>query len=122
MAWVLTFPRNPWSDEQVTDFPLYREFAGQMFEGRLPYRDFAFEYPPLAALASAALLTFVEFPGHYFQVVAMEPAWLWLLGARDLLLVAAVGIAIVSLLRGPAAGPARSSPRARPRLIRSARR
>ncbi len=39
----------PWSDERVNDLFVYRTFAEPVLSGALPYRDIAFEYPPLAA-------------------------------------------------------------------------
>lgn len=47
------------SGRQVTDFELYRTYGEAMAAGDVPYRDFAFEYPPLAlpALALPALVT-----------------------------------------------------------------
>lgn len=66
----------------------------------------------LAALvALAALLTLVEFPAHYFDVVAREPAALWLVAARDAALVATVVVACRALLTpvpAPAPGSVRS--------------
>jgi hypothetical protein len=68
----------------------------------------------LAALvALATVLTLVEFPLHYADVVAREPAALWLVAARDAVLVAAVAVAargLVSAARSqaPAPGSARS--------------
>lgn len=66
----------------------------------------------LAALvALASLLTLVEFPAHYFDVVAREPAALWLVATRDAVLVAAVAVAARALLTSapePAPGSARS--------------
>lgn len=40
---------SPWSDAPYTDLPIYAGYADEMLGGGLPYRDFAFEYPPLAA-------------------------------------------------------------------------
>ncbi len=65
----------------------------------------------LAALvALAALLTLSAFPAHYFDVVAREPAALWLVATRDAVLVAAVGVACRRLTsaRARARGSARS--------------
>jgi hypothetical protein len=45
----LTFAGGPWADEAVTDLPLYAGLADAFLDGALPYRDVAFEYPPLAA-------------------------------------------------------------------------
>ena len=48
-GWALTLWVAPWSDERVNDLFVYRGFAEPMLGGALPYRDFEFEYPPLAA-------------------------------------------------------------------------
>jgi uncharacterized membrane protein len=52
-GWALTLWVTPWSDESVNDLFVYRTFADPMLSGGLPYRDVAFEYPPLAAPAIA---------------------------------------------------------------------
>jgi hypothetical protein len=52
-AWALTLWVAPWSDERVNDLFVYRSFAEPLLDGGLPYRDIAFEYPPLAAPAIA---------------------------------------------------------------------
>lgn len=41
---------GPLADTSVSDLYLYRSVAGLIADGHLPYHDFAFEYPPLAAL------------------------------------------------------------------------
>jgi Glycosyltransferase family 87 len=48
-GWALTLWVMPWSDERVNDLFVYRTFAEPFLSGSLPYRDIAFEYPPLAA-------------------------------------------------------------------------
>jgi uncharacterized membrane protein len=48
-GWALTLWVMPWSDERVNDLFVYRTFAEPVLSGGLPYRDVAFEYPPLAA-------------------------------------------------------------------------
>jgi hypothetical protein len=48
-GWALTLWVAPWSDERVNDLFVYRSFAEPLLDGVLPYRGFAFEYPPLAA-------------------------------------------------------------------------
>jgi hypothetical protein len=48
-GWALTLWVAPWSDERVNDLFVYRSFAEPLLDGGLPYRDIAFEYPPLAA-------------------------------------------------------------------------
>ena len=52
-GWALTLWVAPWSDETVNDLFVYRTFAEPFLSGSLPYRDIAFEYPPLAAPAIA---------------------------------------------------------------------
>ena len=41
---------GPFSDITVNDLYVYEQYARLLHDGRLPYRDFGFEYPPLAAL------------------------------------------------------------------------
>ena len=48
-AWVVTLTLVPWSDESVGDLDTRRSYAALLLDGELPYRDFPFEYPPLAA-------------------------------------------------------------------------
>jgi glycosyl transferase family 87 len=50
-GWALTLWVPPWNDERVNDLFVYRTFAAPVLDGGLPYRDVAFEYPPLAAPA-----------------------------------------------------------------------
>src|SRR6185295_3589450 len=50
-GWALTLWAAPWSDQRVNDLFVYRTFAAPVLDGGLPYRDVAFEYPPLAAPA-----------------------------------------------------------------------
>ena len=52
-GWALTLWVAPWTDERVNDLFVYRTFAAPVLDGGLPYRDVAFEYPPLAAPAIA---------------------------------------------------------------------
>ena len=52
-GWALTLWIAPWSNEHVNDLFVYRTFAAPVLDGGLPYRDVAFEYPPLAAPAIA---------------------------------------------------------------------
>src|SRR3954447_18011370 len=48
-SWALTLWVMPWSDERVNDLFVYRSYAHLFLDGLLPYRDLAFESPPLAA-------------------------------------------------------------------------
>ena len=41
---------GPFSDVTVNDLYVYRRYATCSHDGRLPYRDFGFEYPPLAVI------------------------------------------------------------------------
>jgi hypothetical protein len=52
-GWALTLWVPPWNDQSVNDLFVYRSFAAPVLDGGLPYRDVAFEYPPLAAPAIA---------------------------------------------------------------------
>ena len=57
-------------------------------------------YPLAAAGAAAVVLTFVEFPARYFDVVAREPLPVALVAGRNLALLGAVALAGRALLRG----------------------
>jgi hypothetical protein len=50
-----------------------------------------------AAIAIAAVLTLIEFPAHYFDVVAREPLALALVALRNAALLAAVVLAVREL-------------------------
>ena len=53
-----------------------------------------------AAVAVAALLTQVEFPAHYFDVVGREPLAVGLVALRNLALVAVLALSLRELLAG----------------------
>jgi hypothetical protein len=62
---------------------------------------FAWRMHALAAAALlAAVLTQIEFPAHYFDVVAREPAAIGLLVARNLVLSVVLALSVRELLRG----------------------
>jgi len=69
----------------ITDIPLYRTYGERISGGLVPYRDFAFEYPPgaLPALVLPALVT--ESLTAYRVVFAAEMA---VVGAVGVLLLA----------------------------------
>ena len=48
-SFASTLLPGPWGDERVSDLFLYRGYAAGFLDGVLPFRDVAFEYPPLAA-------------------------------------------------------------------------
>lgn len=47
--WAVATTVGPFSDTTVNDLFVYRSYADLLVGGQLPYLDFAFEYPPLAA-------------------------------------------------------------------------
>ena len=53
--WVLLTTTGPFADIRVNDFYVYTGYADLMRSGALPFRDFGFEYPPLAALPMLAM-------------------------------------------------------------------
>lgn len=70
------------------------------------------------ACACSIVLTLVEFPAHYSDVVAREPPWLWLVALRNVVLLGAIVLALRALTAGPAGtmggAPARSPSPFRP--------
>jgi hypothetical protein len=52
-AWLTT--HGPFADIRVNDFFVYTTYRDLMAGGALPFRDFGFEYPPLAALPMLAM-------------------------------------------------------------------
>lgn len=48
-CYLLTLRVHPWANEQISDIRLFASVAQAIEHGRLPYRDFVFGYPPLAA-------------------------------------------------------------------------
>ena len=72
-------------------------------------------YALSAAAAAAIVLTLVEFPAHYADVVARQPAWLALVAVRNVLLVAVVALALRASLISPHDSREGSAARSRPR-------
>ena len=50
LLWALATTIGPFSDTTVNDLFVYRTYADLLHGGQLPYVDFGFEYPPLAAI------------------------------------------------------------------------
>ena len=50
VLWAVATTVGPFSDTTVNDLFVYRTYAELLAGGGLPYVDFGFEYPPLAAL------------------------------------------------------------------------
>jgi len=48
--WAVATTVGPFSDTTVNDLFVYRSYADVLADGQLPFLDFDFEYPPLAAL------------------------------------------------------------------------
>jgi Glycosyltransferase family 87 len=97
-GWALTLWVAPWSDERVNDLFVYRTFAEPVLHGGLPYRDVAFEYPPLAvpAIAVPALAgTGAE-------------AFRWAFGLWTLVAAAAVVLLCAALARATGGDPRRA--------------
>lgn len=65
--------------------------------------------------AVASVLTLVEFPSHYFDLVAREPWAVAVVAIRDLALLAAVGLAVAATRRPGAAAAGSPSPARPPR-------
>jgi hypothetical protein len=78
------------------------------------------EYALATAAATAIVLTQLEFPARYFDVVDRQPWALFLVGARNLVLVAVLALAFRALSRPEAAAARSTWPGRRPRP-RSAR-
>jgi hypothetical protein len=57
VVFAVDFPNLWYGEHDISDIVIYQGYAQQMAAGMLPYRDFPFEYPPLAA----GLITL---PGH----------------------------------------------------------
>ncbi len=50
VLWGVATTIGPFSDVTVNDLYVYRTYADLLVGGQLPYLDFGFEYPPLAAV------------------------------------------------------------------------
>ncbi len=50
VVWAVATTIGPFSDTTVNDLFVYRSYADLLAGGHLPYVDFGFEYPPLAAI------------------------------------------------------------------------
>lgn len=86
-AWAATLWLSPFDNERVNDLFVYREFAGPVIHGALPYRDAFLEYPPLAAPA-IALPGLLGTTADAFR--AAFAGWTLLLAAGCLLLTGAL--------------------------------
>ena len=103
VGWALTLWMAPWSNERVNDLFVYRTFAEPVLAGELPYRNVAFEYPPLAAPA-------IALPG---LAGTGEEAFRWAFALWTLAAAAAVVLLCGALARATAspAAPPGAAPR-----------
>jgi uncharacterized membrane protein len=74
---------HPWSDDRISDIRLFAAVAHDLQIGRLPYRDFSFGYPPLAAV----VMSIGGIGGTSYE--AYRDTFMWMM--------LAVGISIVPL-------------------------
>jgi hypothetical protein len=88
-GWALSLWVGPWSDDRVNDLFVYRSFTDLFLSGAVPYRDIAFEYPPLAAPA-------IALPG---VLGTGEEAFRWAYAGWTLLGAAAVVVLCGALAR-----------------------
>jgi uncharacterized membrane protein len=97
-GWALTLWVAPWSNERVNDLFVYRTFAEPVLDGGVPYRDVAFEYPPLAAPA-------IALPGLFGTG---EEAFRWAFALWTLAAAAAVVLLCGALARATGGDPRRA--------------
>lgn len=97
-GWALTLWVAPWSNERVNDLFVYRTFAEPVLDGGVPYRDVAFEYPPLAAPA-------IVLPG---LLGTGEEAFRWAFALWTLAAAAAVVLLCGALARATGGDPRRA--------------
>jgi hypothetical protein len=97
-AWALLhvgfYERDP-----IVDTPVYQRYGDWMLDGRVPYRDFRPEYPPLAlpAFVLPSLLA-----GRDADLDAYGEVFEWLMAACGVALVILVGLTLRSLAAGRA--------------------
>jgi hypothetical protein len=109
-GWALTLWVAPWSDERVSDLFVYRTFADPVLAGSLPYRDVAFEYPPLAAPA-------IALPG---LAGTGDEAFRWAFAVWTLFAAIAVVLLCGALARAAGSSPSRAADAAAPDSARRA--
>jgi uncharacterized membrane protein len=61
-----------WSRGQLVDWPTYRDYGQAILDdGRVPYRDFAVEYPPGALPVFVVPALFADYPGAFAWTMAI---------------------------------------------------
>jgi hypothetical protein len=98
-VWAGPLQHGWYADAVITDIPVYRQAADRMMDGEIPYRDFALEYPPLAA---GLFLLVGLVPGDF--AIAFQIAMAACLCATVLGVVATARALGLSLTRQAAAG------------------
>jgi hypothetical protein len=77
--------------DSLADTPIYAKYGHSMLDGRVPYRDFAVEYPPAALPAFALPAAVTPGGGYRSYVVAFE--WLMALSGAAVAAAAAFVLA-----------------------------
>ena len=54
-VWLIFTNHGPFSSTEVNDLYVYGQYAQQLADGLIPYKDFDFEYPPLALIPIGVL-------------------------------------------------------------------
>jgi uncharacterized membrane protein len=108
VAWLVTFLVHPWSDDSNMDVTHFPPRAQEWIDGKLPYRDVKFEYPPLA-VPLIGLPQLVKVGSYKLGFGLIQLAFALLLMAMCVLAArrtggderrAAFGLAIAPLLAG----------------------
>lgn len=81
VAWAIADTWDAYPHQHLTDLPVYEDAARAVAGGDVPYRDFAFEYPPLAAgLVTLARLVPISYEAA-FSLLMLACLCATLLGA-----------------------------------------
>jgi uncharacterized membrane protein len=71
VVWAIADAWDAYPHQHLSDLPVYKDAARAVTEGEIPYRDFAFEYPPLATgLVTLARLVPAPFPAAFTVMMA----------------------------------------------------
>ena len=85
LVFLFVFPF--WYEQPQTSTDLYFHFAANVFDGQVPYRDFAMEYPPLALVFFLLPRLFASAPEAYATVFQLQTLLWNLFGLLLVLLV-----------------------------------
>jgi hypothetical protein len=87
-VYAIAFPNLWYGEHDVSDVVIYQGYAQSMAAGQQPYRDFAFEYPPLAAWLLAL-------PGHaasYDAYTLWFSFWMFVITAATAVVVSLAAV------------------------------